>query len=85
MDGDLMNQKLTCPRESGEPGGAPSDDDLVREECWQCPALLRQVDERGVVSLSCLVYRNRFRFPGPAPVVVKHSKSDWQWEKQNLP
>jgi hypothetical protein len=81
----VMDEKLTCPRESGKPGSAPKDDDLVRDECWQCPALVRQVDERGVVSLYCLVFKNRFRFPGPAPVTAKHSEADWRWERENRP
>lgn len=77
-----MDLKLKCPRESGEVENAPKDDDLVREECWECPALIREVDERGRVALYCLVFRNRFRFPGPAEhLAVPHREGDWTWEK----
>ncbi len=58
-----MDEKLTCPSASKLP--IPRNDDLVRDACWQCPALMRQVDERGRVGLYCLLYANRFRFAGP--------------------
>ena len=57
--GGTDGREPTCPRAS-ERKTPPENDELIDPKCWECPLLMREVDERGVMSLYCLVYRNRF-------------------------
>ena len=78
-----MSEKWTCPRASERKNPA-QDDELVDEACWKCPYLMKQVDEHGVVTLYCLVYRNRFRSAGPAIRVVAPQRSEATWSRERL-
>jgi hypothetical protein len=79
-----MNEKLTCPRVP-ERKHPPHDGDLVNEACLTCPALLKEVNERGEMTYFCLVYRNRFASPGPAtPIATVQSAAKWNWERHSL-
>ena len=49
-----MSENWTCPR-AKEQKAAPRDD----EACKECSCLMKQVNEQGIVSFYCLVYRNR--------------------------
>jgi hypothetical protein len=66
-----MDEKLTCPRtETSEK--APRDESPMAEACDECPALLREVSERGEVSYYCRVFKNRFRSPGASvPITTR--------------
>ena len=76
-------EKWTCPR-ADERKNPPQDDELVDPACWECPYLMKQADEQGVVTLYCLVYRNRFRSPGPAIRVVAPPRSEASWSRERL-
>jgi hypothetical protein len=66
-----MNEKLVCPNASKRQV-PPKDGATMDEACEGCPALLRQVDERGSLAFYCLVYHNRFRSAGAAiPLTTK--------------
>jgi hypothetical protein len=78
-----MDEKWICPR-AAERKGPAQDDDLIDEACWECPYLMKQVDERGVVTLSCLVYRNRFRVDRPSIRVVKPEPTQTTWSRERL-
>jgi hypothetical protein len=78
-----MSEKWTCPR-AAERTQPPQDGDLVDEACSECPYLLKQIDERGAAELFCLVYRNRFRSPGPAIEVVAPPRSEATWSRERL-
>jgi hypothetical protein len=73
-----MDGKLTCPN-AAKRDAPPKDDNLMTEACQECPALLRQVEERGTISYYCMVYHNRFRSPGAAiPLTAKPpNKASW--------
>jgi hypothetical protein len=78
----LMEEKLTCPRvpERKQP---PVEGEAMDEACLTCPALLKQVNERGEISYFCLAYRSRFASPGPVtPIATVQSKAKWSWERQ---
>jgi hypothetical protein len=78
-----MDEKLECPfAESWK--NKPRDDDLMREACAECPALLRRVDERGAVSFYCLVYKNRFRSRGAAPPLTTKPRTKASWSIDKL-
>jgi hypothetical protein len=77
-----MEEKLRCPRAS-ERKTPPQNDELIDPECGECPLLMREVDERGVISLYCLVYRNRFRSSGPAISVAGRAPSAATWRRES--
>jgi len=64
-----MEEKLRCPR-AADRRNPPRNDDLIGPECGECPLLRRKLDERGIISLYSLVYRNRFRSSSPAVSVT---------------
>ena len=71
-----MDEKLKCPLKR-----APQSDSLMDEACRDCPALLRQVDERGLITFFCRVYRRRLRSPGAAvPIAMRRTKATWSRE-----
>jgi hypothetical protein len=78
----LVETKLRCPR-IGKRKRPPQPDELIDERCWECPALMREVNERGLVSIYCLVYRNRLRAAQPGVYVTAgtHTVTAWRWEK----
>ena len=79
-----MDEKLRCPV-AAERKRPARDDDVMVEACRECPALLRQVDERGTISFYCMVYHNRFRLPGTAiPLITRPpNKADWSKERSD--
>jgi hypothetical protein len=77
-----MEEKLRCPRAS-ERKTPPQNDELIDPECGECPLLMREVDERGVISLYCLVYRNRFRSSNPSVSVTARPPSAATWRRES--
>ena len=76
-----MDEQLTCPR-IPERTHPPESEELLDEACLTCPALLKEVNERGEVTYYCLVYRNRFSSPGGiSPISTVESKPKWNWER----
>jgi hypothetical protein len=78
-----MENERTCPKAS-EREHPPRDDDLIDEACWDCPSLLREIDERGNVSFYCLVYRNRFRALAPGFPIVAPPRREASWQREKL-
>jgi hypothetical protein len=79
-----MTEKPTCPRVP-ERKHPLRDGDLMDEACLTCPALLKEVNERGEVTYFCLVYRNRFASPGPVtPIATVQSEAKWKRERHSL-
>jgi hypothetical protein len=76
-----MDEKLTCPR--SERKTPPENDELIDPECWECPLLMREVDERGVISLYCLVYRNRFRSADPGGRISTRPPTAATWRRES--
>jgi hypothetical protein len=77
-----MAQKLRCPRmDKRRPTSEPEHTD---DRCLLCPALMREVNERGAVSLYCLVYGKRLQPAKPGIYVTAgaHTVTAWRWEKQ---
>lgn len=80
----LMNEKLTCPRVPKREH-PPHDGELMDEACLTCPALLKEVNERGEVTYFCLVYRNSFASPGAVtPITTVQSEAKWKRESHPL-
>jgi hypothetical protein len=77
-----MDEKLVCPNAEKLP--EPQEGAPMREACAECPALLKEVNERGIVSFYCQVYHNRFRSPGAAiPVTtMPPTKATWSRERE---
>jgi hypothetical protein len=78
-----MDVKLKCPTAANWKT-KPGDDDPMKEACAECPALLRQVDERGTVSFYCLVYSNKFRSPGAAQTLTTKPPTKASWSRERL-
>jgi hypothetical protein len=80
-----VDEKLRCPRiDKGT--RAPRPHQLLDKRCSECPALLKEVNERGVVSLYCLVFRNRLR-PGKPGIYITagtHTVTAWRWQKREV-
>jgi hypothetical protein len=77
-----VERKLRCPG-IGKWRRPPQPDELIDERCWECPALMREVNERGLVSLYCLVFRNRLRAAkrGVYATAGTHTVTAWRWQK----
>jgi hypothetical protein len=77
-----MAEIWVCPRanERKEPA---RDDELPDAACWECPYLMKHMDEQGVVTLQCLVYRNRFGSAQP-PRVLARQRTKAAWDREAL-
>jgi hypothetical protein len=81
---ETNGEKLTCPWMETRTT-PPRDGDLMDEACRECPALLRQVDERGQVSYHCQVFRNTFRSPGAATPITTQPQARASWSPEKHP
>jgi hypothetical protein len=77
-----LDTVLTCPNAATR-DAPPKDGDLMSEACQECPALLRQVGERGTVSFYCMVYHNRFRSPGAAVPLTARPPNKASWSRES--
>jgi hypothetical protein len=76
-----MDEKLVCPNaDKGLP--EPQEDSPMTEACAECPALLKEMDERGIVSYYCRVYKNRFRSPGAAIPIATRPPTRASWSRE---
>jgi hypothetical protein len=78
-----MDEELTCPR-AMQRKPPPRGYGLMDEACDECPALLKQVDERGLITYHCRVYRNRFRSAGAAVPLTVPQPTRASWSRERL-